>query len=417
MFDLTSAIEAGVRAVYQPIVHLDSAEVVGYEALSRGPQGSPLESPAALFAAARDEGRVAELDWACRKAALQGALTHGLRPPAALFVNVEPDVLGLPPDAETADVLRRADQRLSVFVEVTERALTLRPAELLAAVEDLRERGWGIALDDVGADPRSLALLPLLRPDVVKLDMSLVHAHPSRASGEVLNGVCAYAEQTGAVILAEGVEDEGHVVAARSLGATLAQGWHFGRPAELPHDATEAVSRAVTLGVPARRAPDSPVDLVRDRRPLRVGRKDVLLSITRALEAQALALGGHAVVLSAFQDVRHFSPATADRYARLARETAFAAALGAGMPEEPAPGVRGAELADGDVLRGEWDIAVIGPHYAGALVARDLGDDGEDRMRRFEFVLTFDRELVLDVAASLMLRVRGVRDLPVLAAA
>jgi DICT domain-containing protein len=86
------------------------------------------------------------------------------------------------------------------------------------------------------------------------------------------------------------------------------------------------------------------------------------------------------------------------------------AALGVGMGAEPVPGVRGADLATDDILRHEWNLAVLGPHYAGALVARDLGDVGPDRDRRFEFVLTFDRELVIDVAAALVRRVSSVDD-------
>ena len=56
-----------------------------------------------------------------------------------------------------------------------------RPAELLAAVERLRARGWGVALDDVGADHRSLALMPFVRPDVIKLDLRLVQANSDAA--------------------------------------------------------------------------------------------------------------------------------------------------------------------------------------------------------------------------------------------
>jgi hypothetical protein len=62
--------------------------------------------------------------------------------------------------------------------------------------------------------------------------------------------------------------------------------------------------------------------------------------------------------------------------------------------------------------RGEADrlresLAVLGPHYAAAAVGHDLGDTGPDRERRFEFVRTFDRELVVDVAATLIARVSG----------
>jgi hypothetical protein len=329
-----------------------------------------------------------------------------------LFVNAEPEALTAGAATFASELSSGTD--LQVFVEITERALTLRPAELLEAVERLRAAGFGIALDDVGADRRSLALLPLLRPDLVKLDISLIHNHPSQLSGEVMNGVCAYAESTGAAVLAEGVEDEHHVLAATSLGATLAQGWYYGRPAPLPGDAR--VGRAAgTLGVAPRVVPSSPVAVVHGRRALRVGRKDVLLSVSRALEAKALELGDHAIVVATFQEARHFTAATYTRYRRLASRVAFIAALGVGMSEDPAPGVRGASLDRDDPLRDEWNIAVLGPHFAGALVARDLGDRGPDRDRRFEFVLTFDRDLVVDVAAALIARVTSAGQTPVLA--
>jgi EAL domain-containing protein (putative c-di-GMP-specific phosphodiesterase class I) len=88
--------DGAVRSVFQPIVELDSGRVVAYEALARGPEG-PLERPDALFTAARAAGRLAELDAACRAAALHGALEVGLRAPLTLFVNVEPEVLDRAP--------------------------------------------------------------------------------------------------------------------------------------------------------------------------------------------------------------------------------------------------------------------------------------------------------------------------------
>ena len=118
-----------------------------------------------------------------------------------------------------------------MVVELTERALTDRPAEVLAAVAWLRERGCGIALDDVGVDERSLALMPFLAPDVIKLDMSLIQARGATpVAARVLNAVAAEAERSGAVLLAEGIETEEHLARARAVGATLGQGWLFGRP-------------------------------------------------------------------------------------------------------------------------------------------------------------------------------------------
>lgn len=380
--------------------------MVGYEALTRGPAGSELESPLALFAAARAEHRVPELDRACRAAAVSGAQAAGLRRPATLFLNAEPEALEIPVHGPIREPGIAAGAELQLCIEITERALTARPAELLAAVDRLRREGFMIALDDVGVDPRSLALLPLLRPDIVKLDISLIHGHPSRRSGEVMNGVCAYAEQTGATILAEGVECESHLLAAQSLGASLAQGWYFGRPAQTP-DVRAVTAQTRSLAIEPRMPVSSPVELVHFHRRVTVGRKDVLLSVTRALEAQALELGSHTVVVSNFQHAHHFTPATARRYTELARRSAFTAALGIGLGPEPAPGVRGISLDADDALVGEWDIAVLGPHYSAALVARDLGDAGPDHERRFAFVLTFERTLVADVAAALISRLKG----------
>jgi hypothetical protein len=65
----------------------------------------------------------------------------------------------------------------------------------------------------------------------------------------------------------------------------------------------------------------------------------------------------------------------------------------------------GAVLREDDALIGEWDVAVVGPHFVGAMVARDLGDIGEDGDRRFDFFVTYERELVVRAARALMARI------------
>lgn len=392
-------------SVFQPIVDLVTGTTVGYEALARGPRSEP---PAALFAAARAQGRLAEFDWACRATAARGALEAGLGASTALFVNVEPEVIGTPAPADVVDCINTARRRLTIFLEITERAITDRPAELLDTIELLRADGAGIALDDVGVDPRSLALLPVLRPDVIKLDMSLVRDMPTSSSALVMNAVWAHAEATGATILAEGIETEEHLLVARTLGASLGQGWYFGRPGPLPSSPVPSLTGARRLEVRPPRRAVSPVEVVAEHHPLRPGRKDVLLAITSRLEAHARALGKECVVVSAFQEACFFSQSTRRRYEELASRAALVAALGVGLPAEPAPGVRGAPIEPHDPLRGEWDIAVIGPHFAAALVARDLGDSGPDHLRRFGFALTFEREKVVDVVQSLLSRVVAV---------
>ncbi|RBY81009.1 diguanylate cyclase domain-containing protein [Blastococcus sp. TF02A-26] len=395
-----------IRSVFQPIVEIDTGRVVAYEALARGPQG-PLERPDALFAAARAAGRLAELDEACRSAALRGALAQGLTAPLTLFVNVEPEVLDRAPVETLLGLAHAAPGGLRVVLEITERALATRPAELLRTVERVRSVGWGVAVDDVGAEPMSLAFMPLLRPDVVKLDLRLVQERPGPEVAEIMNAVNAYAERTGAVVLAEGIEDVHHLAMARGLGATLGQGWHFGRPGPGPVSGRETA--VLTLPVSGNSAVAdetvSPFACLPEGTPLRQAPKALLIELSKQLEREAMRMGQTCVVAATFQEARHFTPSTTQRYRDLVERTAFVCALGEGLPEEPLPGLRGATLADGDAVRGEWDLAVLSPHFSAALLARDLGDDGPDAERRFEYALTYERDTVVRAASSLLARV------------
>ncbi len=395
-----------VRSVFQPIIELDTGRVVAYEALARGPRG-PLESPAALFCAARAAGLLAELDEACRAAALTGAAEVGLVAPLTLFVNVEPEVLDSAPLEQLVQIAAEAPGDLRVVLEITERALAARPAELLRTVGRVRELGWGIALDDVGADTASLAFMPLLRPDVVKLDLSLVQGRPGPEIAEIMNAVNAYAERTGAVLLAEGIETEAHVHTAASLGASLGQGWFFGRPQDGPatgYPVGELVLPASPSSSDAGRLA-SPFGCIPADLPLRRGSKALLVEVSKHLERDAIRLGKTCVVASTFQEAQHLTAATRLRYRDLVEHTGFVCALGADLPEEPVPGLRGASLTADDPVLGEWDVVVLAPHFSAALLARDLGDTGPDMERTFEFALTYERETVVQAALSLLSRV------------
>ena len=398
-----------LRSVYQPIVELDSGATVGYEALARGPGGSVLENPDRLFAAAGRAGRLIELDRACQAAATAGARSAGLRTPWTLFVNVEPQSAAATVVAPVVDAdggPGPGSMPCQIVVEFTERALIADPTTLLGMVARIRDREWGIALDDVGAHPDSLALLPLLQPDVIKLDLSLVQQRPSAQIAAIVNAVNAEAERSGSAILAEGIETEEHRDAAFAMGATLGQGWLLGRPAALPDPLPGFTGTAIAVhasgGIPPTRTPFA---LAAAHREPRLSRKDLLIEISKHIEAQALHAGESAVVLATFQDARFFTPRTRDRYRLLAQHAAFVGALGQNMPAEPVPGLRGCVLDPDDPVVGEWDIAVIGPHYAAVLVARDLGDTGPDRERRFEFVLSHDRHLTIQIALALLDRV------------
>ena len=138
-------------------------------------------------------------------------------------------------------MLQRASNDLKVFYELTERALAARPAEILVEIE--RDTSAGLRHRHRRsrhrlAQPRAH---PFICPDVVKLDMTLVHDPLTDTGSAIAAAVRAYAADTGALILAEGIETAEHEARADLLGAELGQGWGYGRPAPLP------VSRAPSL--------------------------------------------------------------------------------------------------------------------------------------------------------------------------
>jgi len=285
-------------------------------------------------------------------------------------------------------------------LEITEHVSINDYATLTARIDALRRLGARLAVDDAGAGYASMTHVVELEPSLVKLDISLVQEQPEVEQGRIMAAVLAHAEATGATILAEGIETLEHLEQAQALGAMLGQGWYFGRPGRLSAD--PPCPSPIVLSGPTSPAP-TPFSLVARSDRKRIGRKKLLLGMSRHLESL-----GHKdrdlVVLAAFQTVEQFTSATKGRYEKLGSHCPLVGALGIGMPTDPAVGVRGANLSQGDALAGEWTVVVVGSHYAGALIAKDCGDDGPEIDRRFEFVVSHDRALVLDAARSLLSR-------------
>ena len=399
-------------AAYQPIVELGNRTVVGWEALARldGGERSGIR-PDLLFELARSAHLTGELDWQCRAAAARGALAAGICVGRSLFINVEPAAMGAPcPDGLEAVFETLDATGADVVVEFTERDLARDPAELLAVAAAYRRMGWRIALDDVGAESASLALLPFLSPEVIKLDLRLIQERHSVEIAEVVNAVLAEAERSGAQILAEGIETESHLTTALAIGATLGQGWLLGRPGPLPDltslpRSSTPVHRSVVTPV------ETPIEALNGR-SLRIGSKRLILSFSELLEAHAFAQRLPPVLLSCFEDADHFTPRTRERYGDLGEHLPLVGALGTNMDPEPAPGVRGAHITDGDALARQWNVLMVSPHFCGALIARDLGDAGPDMDRRFEFDITYDRDIVVQAARSVMRRLEPAVDPP-----
>ena len=392
--------EGAVEAGFQPVVDLASGRVVGWEALARGPRGSALERPDLLFAAAHAAGRHDELDVLCQRNALRAALEAGVRAPCVLFLNVEPDACGFLP-LDLRELYARACSQMTVAVEITERALTQRPGALLGHIAEMRAMGVAVALDDVGTDTDTLAMMSLIEPEVIKLDLALVQASPDAAIAEAVHAVHAQAERTGATILVEGVETPEQAQIGASLGATLAQGWLYGRrevliaiPADAPDPGIRRCAHADPRDV-------APFELLTRDRPARTVTRELLLAMTLQMEEQARALGSTAVLVASFDKDPRIGDGLRQRYAALGGELAFCALLGRDPDgDSDLSGYGGLRLA-GPAGHAEWAIAVVGPHFAGALVAHAVSDLDTAGGARYAYALTYDRELATAVAAAL----------------
>jgi EAL domain-containing protein (putative c-di-GMP-specific phosphodiesterase class I) len=397
-----------VETVFQPIVAIDTGRTVGFEALTRGPANTEMASPDALFGYAAQVGKLPELDWVCRASACRAALRAQLPTDLALFVNIEPAAARVPCPADLVTALRTAADRLQIVAEVTERSVTSDPAGLLNAVAEMREYTSRIALDDVGAHNSSQAMMSLLRPDIIKLDRSILDQPTTAGAADVITAVLAEAERTGAAILAEGIETESHVEQARSVGATLGQGWLYGHPGLLPtrFDRSPLI---LPHSRPIMSAGVTPFVIASQHRPVLHASKPILLALSRNLEDKGVAATAPSVLLATFQHAAYFDEPTKARYVELAARGIFTAAFAADLPTDPAKNVRGCTLSADDPLTNEWTVVVIGSHFAGGLFAREAAYAGTDGDRRFEVVISYDRELVLDASRPLMQRLDPIQ--------
>lgn len=230
--DGAARIEALLRTealeiVYQPIVDLDADRVVGFEALSRFPQGGS-RTPEQWFADATAAGRSVELE----VLAIRRALLALERLPDEVYVaiNASPaTIVG----GQLAVALRGVPLR-RVLVEVTEHEAVEQYDDLVAAVRPLQERGLRIAIDDAGAGYASFRHILNLAPHMIKLDVSITRGIDADRSRRALAAaLCRFAQETGCRILAEGVETEAELATLRGLGFRKAQGYLLGRPMPL----------------------------------------------------------------------------------------------------------------------------------------------------------------------------------------
>lgn len=216
----------GLRMAYQPIVQWSARSIFAHEALVRTREPT-LRNPLELLSAAEQLGESRRLARAIRAlvpAPMSRVSSH-------LFVNVAAKDLEDPLLFETDTPLARIAGR--TVLEITERDALEAIDDVRGRIARLRQLGYRIALDDMGAGYAGLSSLALLEPDVVKLDMSLVRGiDESTTKQRLMRSMTTLCEGLGALVVAEGVETVAELNTVTALGCDYVQGYLFALPGE-----------------------------------------------------------------------------------------------------------------------------------------------------------------------------------------
>lgn len=215
--------------VFQPIVDLETRRIVGAEALSRF-SGVPYRTPDRWFDDAGHVGMRSELETVAIRNAITGyAPVWAVDPYCDLAINASASTVM---DSDFEEALQGAPLR-RIIIEITEHDQVADYAALERALEPLRARGVRVAVDDAGSGYASLRHILRIRPDLIKLDISLIRDIDTDPMRQALaSAVVQFAARTGCRVLAEGIETDAELTFVASIGVSLGQGFFLGKPAK-----------------------------------------------------------------------------------------------------------------------------------------------------------------------------------------
>jgi diguanylate cyclase (GGDEF)-like protein len=218
--------------VYQPVVDFSSGDILGWEAFIRGPKEGHFHEPLMLLDYAVEIGKIGALDKKCREQAVRGL--GEISPNQYLFMNIHSQTLNDPAftPASTLELIESVGLKPeNIVLEFTERNGVQDFSLLLQTLDQYRNQGFKIALDDVGAGHSSLRSLPQIRPNFIKIDVSLVRGidfNPFKRT--MVETFIIVAEKIGCQVIAEGVETETELSSLVSMGVHYGQGFFLTRP-------------------------------------------------------------------------------------------------------------------------------------------------------------------------------------------
>lgn len=241
-----------IRTYYQPIVSLKDGGIIGYEALSRGPEDTPCFNPEYMFEKARECGKLWELEMICRSSAIANYNIHDSS--KLLFINIDTDVLK---DSNfiqgmTMELLNKFNiNPLNVVLEITEKTSIDDYSSFKKALDYYKNQGYKIAIDDVGTGFSGLTTIANVRPHYIKLDKSLViDINRDNFKKAMVKSFIEFARNTNIKVIAEGIEEKSVLNTLIELGIDLGQGFFLQRPFpeffELPIDIKNSITKRNT---------------------------------------------------------------------------------------------------------------------------------------------------------------------------
>lgn len=252
--------ERSLTSVFQPIFGFREGRILGYEALVRGPEGSLIQTPGELFAAATQDGVSAELNLLCIQEILRAFSERKIA--GSLFLNVSPQIIlqgGFSQQRAARFLESLAIEPERIVIELTEDYPTLDFQVVHEALMLYRSMGFRIAIDDLGEGFASLRLWSELKPEYVKADKHFVTGiSEDPVKMQFLRAIQHIAENSASQVIAEGIENAADFKVVKDIGIACGQGWFIGRPAErpdgkLPPEAERAQADARVPVVPAPR--------------------------------------------------------------------------------------------------------------------------------------------------------------------
>jgi len=254
--------QRSLRTVFQPIFGFREGRIIGNEALVRGPEGSLLQTPADLFAAAEEEGVAVELNILCVQQILQAFAERKL--PGSLFLNLSPRIIvreGFDQDRAARFLQALGIEPGRVVIELTEDYPALDFQRVQESLMLYRSMGCRVAIDDLGEGFASLRLWSQLKPEYVKADKHFVAGiADDPVKMQFLRAIQHIAENSGSLVIAEGIENAADFRMVREIGIACGQGWFIGRPEETP---AESVSEEARIANADSRVPVLPAARLR----------------------------------------------------------------------------------------------------------------------------------------------------------